>query len=93
MVERVGLQNLQRRELNNVGSNPTPYANKFKKRSLSFKVKHETFNFGKTGQYCQGAPLIFNLLKAFIGNTLDSQSVKIESLLGTIVYLVKTPLI
>ena len=53
--------------------------------SLSFKVKHETFNFGKTGQYCQGAPLIFNLLKVFICNTRDSQSVKIENLLGTIV--------
>ena len=72
-------------------------------------MKHETFNFGKTGQYCQGAPFvfkllkvlfifkllkvlfIFKLLKVFICNTQDSQSVKIESLLSTIVYLVRTP--
>nr|DAO29752.1 MAG TPA: hypothetical protein [Bacteriophage sp.] len=54
-------------------------------------MKHETFNFGKTGQYCQGALLIFNLLKVFICNTRDSQSMKIENLLGTIVYLVRTP--
>ena len=25
--------------------------------SLSFKVKHESFKFGKTGQYCQGAQI------------------------------------
>ena len=62
-----------------------------KKCSLSFKVKHEPFKFGKTGQYCQGAPLIFKLLKVFICNTQDSQSVKIESLLSTIVQLVRTP--
>ena len=63
-------------------------------------MKHETFNFGKTGQYCQGALFVFKLLKVlfvfkllkvFICNTQDSQSVKIESLLGTIVYLVRTP--
>ena len=38
-------------------------------------MKHEPFKFGKTGQYCQGAPLIFKLLKVFICNTRDYQSV------------------